>query len=285
MLDILILDDDWEGATAFKEAICTINGSLRVNATISRSHALQIMAKEPIKLIIMEPDFYGYNMERGKDYIKLIKEILPQQAIAINTATVLSDNDIISFKKQGISIFMKKPLMDGGLKQYCDVLINEVNNISDAACSNDCHSVRISIKEDYGKLTRINALFKKSLHFINHLYADTIHMKHTYDKARENDSIRLMAIDLLKRIEEGTDFYEEMVFILYKEHLLSKEKLYAFETPYRYALRTAYVQIERLVNERFDDRIFQSIYGYALQEYDSLSKALNVLVDNVRNKV
>jgi len=179
---------------------------------------------------------------------------------------------------------MKKPFPPGGFKQICNILVNELKIISAKAFITGPKSFLSNIPEDYGKSSRLSDALAASFHLINHLYADTVNMKTTGENC-ENTTIRILAMGILKRIEKGTDLFEEIILILYKEKLLPEDELYTFETRYKHAMMLANVQIGRLVTGKFDSRNLNSIYKYALNSYDNLTKALNVLAESVRNKV
>ena len=124
MLDILILDDTRDGAETLKQALLFTDKTLTVEATASHEAAFKILSEKRPLLLIMEPNFHGENLKHGKIYLSHIKERFPDQAVALTSASSLSDDDMKFFKDHGVSVFLSK-LSTNKLEVDCRTLINE----------------------------------------------------------------------------------------------------------------------------------------------------------------
>lgn len=123
MLDILILDDSVGGGSMLRDLLLMRDASLTIECTKSHPPAMEIISKKKPRLLIMEPNFYGGNLDHGKEFFLEVKEKSPDTAVVIRSASPLEDKDINFFKEHGVSIFIGKP-SDNKPDDDCKTLIN-----------------------------------------------------------------------------------------------------------------------------------------------------------------
>lgn len=276
MIDVLLLDDISIPGIGIKNFLQIANKKLKFECTVSHNDAFMILSQEPVRIVIIEPNFYGVNIEKGKEFITLIKQALPHQLIIVGSATPCIDiMEKEFFKSAGISIFIDKPW---SFEKVYNLIMELIKDLPTLEKVGDFQSYISNLPVDYGKTSRIAKIISDEKNVIVSLIDGTTRMSQAYYLSHDVDFLKNSASELTKKIDESMGLFEEMGLIVSRRNLVPETTISSFERSYAASMLHISIPMNRLIDmEALNAEDVRSICWDMMPSYVGLGKAFEAI--------